>query len=271
VELRGGRSTIRSEHARTISVGFVLNPEARRGPRIAVDFSRIDRKREVLPFKFGPATVLLNQELYPGRVGREPLSEQDRQAGFTAGRVSAIDLRSTNEGSSQVDTLDAQFDWRFEGPARGEVRLSAASTWQPRFMVRRSRLEGEFSRVGRIDGPLRLRGNVGAEWSRGPTTIGLNAQYYSGYRVTYSEPSQAGLNAQIVLDQGAERIAAQAYVDFYAGHALRVGSQRVELGLGISNLLDTSPPILAQPNTPGYSLYADPRRRRFELTLSSKF
>jgi outer membrane receptor protein involved in Fe transport len=271
VELRGGRSTIRSEHARTISVGFILNPLARRRPRIAVDFSRIDRKREVLPFNFGPVTVLRNQDLYPGRVMREALSEQDRQAGFTAGRISTIDLRSTNEGGSQVDTLDAQFDWSFEGPARGEVRLSAASTWQPRFTARRSKLEGDFSRIGHIDGPLRLRGNVGAEWSRGPTTIGLNAQYYSGYRVTYSEPSQAGLNAQIVLEQGTERIPAQAYVDFYASRALRVARQRVELGLGISNLLDSSPPILAQPGTPGYSLYADPRRRRFELSLSSKF
>jgi outer membrane receptor protein involved in Fe transport len=270
-ELRGGRSTIRSEHARTISVGLVLNPHAPRRPRIAVDFSRIDRRREVLPFGFGPATVLRNQHLYPGRVEREPLSEQDKQAGFTAGRVSVIDLRATNEGRSQVDTLDAQFDWRFEGPSGGEVRLSADSTWQPRFTSRRSRLEGAFSRIGHIDGPLRLRGNVGAEWSRGPTTIGLNAQYYSSYRVTYAEPSQAGLNAQIVLDQGTERIPAQAYLDFYASQALRVGRQRVELGLGISNLLDSSPPIIARPNTPGYSLYADPRRRRFELTLSSKF
>ncbi|HEX8450423.1 MAG TPA: hypothetical protein VF652_12595, partial [Allosphingosinicella sp.] len=105
----------------------------------------------------------------------------------------------------------------------------------------------------------------------GPTIIGLNAQYYSGYRVTYSEPSQAGRNALILLDQGSERVPAQAYLDFYASRALRVGGQRVELGLGISNLLDKSPPILAQPNTPGYSLYADPRRQRFELTLSSKF
>jgi outer membrane receptor protein involved in Fe transport len=270
-ELRGGRSTIRSERARTINVGFVLNPLARRRPRIAVDFSRIDRRREVLPFLFRPAAVLLNENLYPGRVVREPLGEEDRQAGFTAGRVSAIDLRSTNEGRSQVDTVDAQFDWRFEGPAGGEVRLSADATWQPRFTARRSRLEGEFSRIGHIDGPLRLRGNVGAEWSRKSTTMGLNAQYYSGYRVTYSEPSQAGLNAQILLDQGAERIGAQAYIDFYARQALPVAGQRVELGLGILNLLDTSPPILTQLNTPGYSLYGDARRRRFELSLSARF
>jgi hypothetical protein len=236
-----------------------------------VDFSRIDRRREVLPFNFTPGTVLRNEDSYPGRVIREPLSEADRQAGFTAGRVSTIDLRATNEGRSSVDTLDAQFDWRFEGSAGGEVRLSADATWQPRFTARRSRLEAQFSKIGHIDGPLRLRGNVGAEWSRGPTIIGLNAQYYSGYRVTYSEPSQAGRNALILLDQGSERVPAQAYLDFYASRALRVGGQRVELGLGISNLLDKSPPILAQPNTPGYSLYADPRRQRFELTLSSKF
>ncbi|HEX8448484.1 MAG TPA: TonB-dependent receptor, partial [Allosphingosinicella sp.] len=77
--LRGGRSTIRSELARTISLGFVANPLARRRPRVAVDFSRIDRRREVLPFNFTPGTVLRNEDSYPGRVIREPLSEADRQ------------------------------------------------------------------------------------------------------------------------------------------------------------------------------------------------
>jgi hypothetical protein len=89
--------------------------------------------------------------------------------------------------------------------------------------------------------------------------------------VTYSDPSSARLNPQILRYQGAERIPAQVYVDFFASRALRLGDRRAELGLGIANLLDSSPPILAQPGTPGYSLYADARRRRFELTLSSGF
>jgi hypothetical protein len=217
------------------------------------------------------AQLVANEPLYPGRVVRQPVSAGDQQAGFTAGRITAVDLRSSNSGRSQVDSVDAQLDWRMKGPGEGEVRLAAAATWQPRFTTRRSPLEKEFDRIGYIDGPLRLRGNVGAEWSRRSTAVGLNLQYYSRYRVTYSDPSRAQLNARILRDQGAARLAAQAYLDLYVRRAMRVGDERVELGLGISNLLDSSPPILAQTDTPGYSLYADPRRRRFELTLSSRF
>jgi outer membrane receptor protein involved in Fe transport len=47
--------------------------------------------------------------------------------------------------------------------------------------------------------------------------------------------------------------------------------RRVEIGLGIVNLLDRSPPITADVQSPGYSYYGDPRRRRFELALSSSF
>jgi hypothetical protein len=269
--LRGGRSTMESEHARTITLGVVFNPSARHGPRVAVDFSRIERKREIVPFTPRVAVLVANETLYPGRVVRAPVSAADSLAGFPAGRITAVDLRLSNSGRSQIDSLDAQFDWRMSGPGGGELRLDALVSWQLRFTTRRSALESEFSRIGHIDGPLRLRGNVGAEWSRDSTTVGLNVQYYSGYRVTFSDPSQSRFNLQILRDQGAESVAAQAYVDVYASRALRVGRQRVELGLGISNLLDSSPPILAEPNTPGYSLYADPRRRRFELSLVADF
>lgn len=269
--LREGRSSMRSERARTVTLGAVFNPSARRGPRIAVDFSRIERRREVVPFTPTGTQVVANESLYPGRIIRAPASEADRQAGFAVGRITGIDLRYGNSGRSRIDSLDVQLDWRMDGPMGGEVRLSAASTWQPSFTTRRSALEPEFERIGYFDGPLRMRGNVGAEWSRGPTVVGLNLQYNSAYRVTYSDPSKAALNPQRVRFQGSDRLAPQAYLDLHASRAVRVGDFRSELGLGISNLLDSRPPTVALPGTLGYSYYGDPRRRRFELTLSSRF
>jgi outer membrane receptor protein involved in Fe transport len=270
-ELRGGRPTMRSERARTVTVGAVFNPSGRRGPRVAIDFSRIDRRLEVAPFTPTRAELVANAQLYPERIVRAPLSDADRQAGFTAGRIVALDLRLENSGRSQIDSLDVQLDWRLDGPAGSEVRLSAAGTWQPRFRTRRSPLEPGFDRIGLADGPLRTRGNVGAEWSRGATTVGLNVQYHSGYLATYSDPSRVRLNPQIVRFQGTDRIPAQAYVDLAVSRLLRVGGGQAELGLGISNLLDASPPIVAQSGAPGYSLYGDPRRRRLDVTLVSRF
>jgi hypothetical protein len=199
------------------------------------------------------------------------LSEIDSQAGFTAGRVVAVDLRASNSGRSQVDALDTQVDWLSDLEGGGKLRLTAAATWQPNFRTQRSPQEAVFNRVGHVDGPLRKRGNIGAEWSRASTTLGLNLQYYAAYRVTYSDPARANLNPQIIRDQGAARIPSQAYVDLHASRQLPIGKRQVEFALNVANVLDSRPPILARPDTPGYSFYGDPRRRRFELALTSRF
>jgi hypothetical protein len=41
--------------------------------------------------------------------------------------------------------------------------------------------------------------------------------------------------------------------------------------LGILNLFDRQPPIVANPDSQGYSTYGDPRGRRFELSVSAGF
>jgi hypothetical protein len=50
-----------------------------------------------------------------------------------------------------------------------------------------------------------------------------------------------------------------------------LGSGTFDIGFAVVNLLDKSPPITGNLQTPGYSYYGDPRRRRFELTLTSAF
>ena len=45
----------------------------------------------------------------------------------------------------------------------------------------------------------------------------------------------------------------------------------VEVRLAVQNLLDTTPPIVPDPNNMGYDYRSDPRRRRFELSLVGHF
>jgi outer membrane receptor protein involved in Fe transport len=83
-------------------------------------------------------------------------------------------------------------------------------------------------------------------------------------------------NSQIARFHGGERIPAQVYLDLSVRRRFEVERgggpiRRVEIGLGIVNLLDRSPPITADVQSSGYSYYGDPRRRRFELALSSSF
>jgi outer membrane receptor protein involved in Fe transport len=121
-----------------------------------------------------------------------------------------------------------------------------------------------------LTGPLVRRGHAGVEWTWGSTAVGLNAQHFSSYRAAYGlSNSESGSNAEIRRLQGRNRIPAQTYVDLSVRHRF---SSALEVTVGVINILDSSPPIVADRfNNLGYSFYGDPRRRRFELVLLSAF
>jgi outer membrane receptor protein involved in Fe transport len=275
--LRGGSHHIKTERGRTISLGAVLNPAGRTGPRVSVDYSRIDTTREIVDFMLNGAELVANEAAYPDRVIRAPVTAADAALGLTVGRVLVLDLGAINAGRSVMEAVDLELDWSLPASKRGQARLYGGATWQPTLRRRARPGETWVERVGYADGPSAWRGNIGAQWIQGPLTLDLNLQHYGGYRVAESAvgANVAG-NAQAVRYQGSGRIPAQAYIDlaarrrfeFAAGHGLL---QVVEARLGVQNLLDHSPPIIADPRGLAYSSYGDPRRRRFELLLSAKF
>jgi outer membrane receptor protein involved in Fe transport len=188
--------------------------------------------------------------------------------GFTGGVVTQADVRGLLLGRSIAEALDVELDWAVPAGAHGSFRIYGRGTWQPR--LRRQIAQGEpwFEDGDDIDGPLRLRAHGGFEWINGSTTIGLNAQYFGSYRAGYSNSvSQSSTNDETLRFQGRRRIPSQTYVDL---SVRRRFDPNFELSLGMINVLDKSPPIVAERNNLyGYSFYGDPRRRRFELTVTS--
>jgi outer membrane receptor protein involved in Fe transport len=257
----GGSPDLEMVKASTLALGAVLMPMGETGPRLSLDFSRIRRTGD--PYPLDDEIVLGREEEWPERVVRAPLTEEDREQGYTGGRILEIDVRAINGSSRLVRTLDAQLDWpmRFLG---GELRLYGAATYQMRNSTRGG-FEEAVDGVGYRTGPLRWRANGGFDWSRGPTEIGLNVQYFDRYRI-----SALGEFDPPIDRQGSAWIPAQAYVDLYAVRRLSLGRREVSLNLGIVNLLDKSPPReTGVGDRPGFSRYGDPRRRRFELVLSA--
>lgn len=273
--LMGGSTRVGSSDASSIALGAVLNPEGRGGPRLSLDYSRTIVSREPVNFPLEVYALLAAEARYPDRVIRAPVTEADKAQGFTVGPVTAFDMTLINAGRTEVEAVDLQADWQL--PARGSnaVRLYGALTWEPTFTSRGASGAATINKVGYADGPLEWRGNAGVEWRRGSLAVDLNAQYYGSYRVSYADPSSVG-NAQIVRDQGAERVPAQVYVDLSGRRRftmpLGIGPLRaLDARLSIQNLFDRSPPIVtASPNL-GFSEYGDPRRRRFVATLSAQF
>jgi len=274
--LSGGSPTLRPERARSISLGFVINPSGS-GPRFSLDLTRIDKRGEISAVYSGDLSYFLaNEAKYPDRVLRAPLTPEDASLGFTAGPITEIDTRSFNSGRTIVEVVDAQWDWQVPVGATSSVGSHAKLTWEPKLWRQKAPDLPGVNLVGFMDGPLEWRGNVGFDWQRGPISVGLNGQYFSSYRVANSGYNATAANPQVVAYQGASKIPAQFYLDLdVRWHFSLAGGSRSrtsgEIALGVVNLADHRPPIVANPDGVGYSTYGDPRGRRFELSVSVRY
>jgi outer membrane receptor protein involved in Fe transport len=214
--------------------------------------------------------VLASEGFGSSRVIRLPLTEADRALGFTGGIVSEIDGRGVNPGRSVVKVLDLNVEWRLT-LGSGSLLLHGRGTWLPSLRRRGSDRDPWFQSAGFADGPLEWRANGGIAWSGRGSTVALTAQYFGSYSPAYSAPQMQAFNPTILRFHAGARIPDRLYFDLAVRHRLARRAPGLELGLGIINLFDKSPPLTADPQTPGYSFYGDPRRRRFHLALSSSF
>lgn len=267
--LSGGSLRLLPERARSFSAGLVLNPDGEDRPRISLDYTRIEKRREISTVHGGDIAYFVNHEDdFPGRVTRAPLTVADRNAGFTAGVVTRVDATSLNIGRTTLDTIDVKLDYAF--PVGSDLlRFYGAATWQPRLYRRLAPDLPAIDYVGFADGPLEWRGNAGVDWVHGRLSVAANGQYYHGYRAVDAEDAP-----DTKLDVEGVRIPAQFYIDISAAYRLRFPAATafrvVDLRFGVANLFDKAPPVVTG-NDLGYSYYGDARGRRFEATISAHF
>jgi iron complex outermembrane receptor protein len=272
--VRGGWRGVGQEKGRTLSAGVVLNPSGAHGPRISVDFSRLEIKDEISALNLPLQSLIDQEDRYPGRVVRAPLTPEDAALGFTGGRISAVYVGYGNVGRTIAETVDFQLDWTLPDTSQGQWRLYGAATWQPILRTRRT-LDGAWlKREGYRDSPLKWRGDAGVQWSAGPLTVDLNAQHLGGYDMRWS-PFSVFTVQNALANSTATRVGSQTYFDLVARRMFsRPSSSRLEnleIRLSVQNLLDASPPIVPDPYHMGYDYRGDPRRRRFEVLLTARF
>jgi outer membrane receptor protein involved in Fe transport len=129
--------------------------------------------------------------------------------------------------------------------------------------------------VGFDGGPLHWKGNFGINWELGPWSAGWDAQYYNHYNVCGATDT-ATVCVPKETRQDSAKIPSQFYHDIYVNYEFdeKWGAvlANAEIHFGIQNLFDKMPPILATANVGnGYDIYADPRLRRFILTIRKHF
>lgn len=274
VILSGGSGDVSPERARSLSFGLVLTPLRDAGLRLSLDYTRIDKRGEIVnTYSDEPAYFLAQEAAFPDRVTRLPLTAEDAAQGFTGGVVTQIDTTYLNIGRTRIDAVDAKIDYLWPTPSLGDFNFHAAVSWQPRYSRVMAPGLPTLDYVSAADGALRWRGNGAIGWAKGDLGVVLAGQYYGGYGVRLT--GYAVDNEQYVLDQGAERVRAQATFDLALSYRLELERgagwpRNLDFRFGIQDLLDRSPPIVSNTDG-GYSYYADPRRRRFELTMAAGF
>jgi outer membrane receptor protein involved in Fe transport len=268
----GGSPT--AERARSVSVGLVATPRAAPGLRFSIDYTRIVKTREPVIISGGGAQYFLDHEaLYPERVIRAPLTDADRARGYTAGVVTSLDTSAFSIGETISEAVDFQFDYRIATRKAGDLRFSSSVTWQPLLRRHVEPYNETLNAVGDDLEPLAWRGTASAEWSRGPWLLGLAADFYDHYRV--ARLGEAKFRAdQWIRFQGSDRIASQIYFDLVGAYRVdrppMALARSMEVRFGVRNVLDRDAPVVANEYGMGYSPFADPRGRRFDLTLLSR-
>ncbi len=278
LRLTGGNPGLNPEESKSTSAGLVFTPRWAPGLRLSVDYTRIVKTDEI-----GTLTTqtLLNQEaLFPDRVVRAALTPADQALGYTGGVITQLDTRSLNLAGKRLEAWDMQADYTWKTAGWGQFQAFVIATWQP--LLESQALVGApwVETVGYTNGAVEWRSNGGLTWTRGPWTVGWNAQYTGSYYI-YTATSAAATRTTAVLNQGSDTVPGQVYHDFSASY--RWGEQpdgwrrflaHSQITIGVQNVFDTSPPILANLapfGSSAYSTIGDPLMRRFTISLRKKF
>ncbi len=272
----GGSQDLVPEQSRSWSAGIIFTPDFLPGLRLTADYTRIRKADEIA--NIARQTLFDLEDRFPGRIVRAELTAADQAQDYTGGEIQSIDAGRVNLAHSELEACDIQIDYRWD-TAYGMFRANVIATYTSHLKLQV--LEGSPARdwVGFTGGPLQWRGNGGLSWDRGAWAASWNMQYYDSYLV-YSATTSDFLRDNLILNQGSSVIPDQIYHDLFVKYRFDDASgfgggvlANGEVALGIANVFDTSPPILATSATiaNGYSTYGDPRLRRYSLALTRRF
>ena len=276
VFLSGSRD-IKPEKSESWSAGLVFEPKRVDGMRIALDYTRIEKEDEIS--SAGSQFIVDNEDDFSSRVGRGPLSQEDEALGYTAGPIQRLDLGPVNIAKSTVEAFDLRFDYEWNLGDFGALAATLNATYQKSLRSQITSESPEVERVDFVDGPLEWRAAGGLRWEgSGPYSLGWNFTHYGSQKVTFSslEPTDPR-NLDRVLSQGGSRLPSRTYHDIFArldfdGFDVPRWFRGGILQLGIQNVFDTSPVIIASTNPAGLqSPYGDYRMRRYSIQYRVDF
>jgi len=149
--------------------------------------------------------------------------------------VAIVDLRNVNTGELRVRGLDVQAS--HDLPAwGGRLTLSADATRLFDYAQRLTPAAPSIERLGLVGLPVKLKGRVSADWSRGWLSAGLSVNYADALRT----PAGARVDEQTTVDLRLRLTPSDAALD------------GTSLSLSVRNLFNAAPPFYDNPTGYGF-------------------
>ncbi len=264
-QITGGSAELKPELSKSYSLGLIFTPQFLSGLRFSVDYTHIYKDSEITAV--GVQYIVDNEELYPGRVVRDPLTPADIALGYTGGSITSVNTTYINSFHSTIESIDYQLDYDFEPENLGNFHFYLVGSQSINLKRQIDAALPEQQLRGYAEGTLKWRLNMGLDWQRGPIRLGWNMQYYSSYN-----GNSPYYDNGFTLNQGTAKVPAQSYHDIFASYHFDNDGflKGLEIAGGIQNLFNTLPPVINSHNGT-YSTYGDPRLRRFTLSVRKHF
>lgn len=277
----GGSDQVGVEESDTKTFGVVLTPRIVPNLAVSVDYFDIDLKGAIAPLGGGLNNTLnlcynivqSQSSEFCQAIARNPLTGEISNPYY-------VQIRSANTGALKTSGVDfaARYrfgmDWGFQGGSRFEVASNwtwtkeLVSTPVEAFPNVQNDCAGAYGTTCGEPVP-RLKGVTRLTWSSGPVTLSLRGRYIGKVTVdTYVLPSRSGLPTPDLADLTNPVLKARGYLDLSGAWDV---SKALRLSGGIDNLLNSDPPIVANPRANTYPTTYDALGMRFYVGASMRF
>lgn len=270
----GGNEDLKPETATTRAIGVVLQPRILRGFNATIDWWDISLRGAIS--NIGAQAILDGciadgDPIFCSRVHRDPSGSLWLGNGY-------VDNRLANLGRFRVRGIDASADYSVPlgrmGSASFEVRGGYVLGW----IVDNGGLSTPYDCAGLFGSPCgmqpRWKHTARATWDgSGAVSLSLQWRHTGGVKLAALDPK---FNLTDEVSPAYARLRAQDYFDLATAFRIR---KRLELRLGVNNLLDRQPPLVVSNTAAGdgpynantYPTWYDPLGRFVYASVSVGF
>lgn len=277
----GGSDSVGVEESDTRTFGIVATPRWAPNLAVSVDYFDIDLQGAIAPLGGGLNNTLnlcynVIQDQgseFCRAIARNPLTGEISNPYY-------VQIRSANTGALKTSGVDVAARYRLDQGwgLGGSSRFDFTTNWTwtrelvstpvQAFPNVQNDCAGAYGTTCGEPAP-RLKGVSRVTWTSGPLTLSLRGRYIGKVTVdTYVLPKRSGLATPDLADLTNPVIKARGYLDVSAAYDF---NDDLRVTGGIDNLLDSDPPIVANPRANTYPTTYDALGMRFYVGASMKF